>query len=472
MAVKLGQMLVEAGVVSPDQLEAALGRQRRFGGRLATVLLATGAADERSLARGLALQLGVPCVVLSRSAIPLSLLDVLPLEVARQHRALPVHRHGRELFVAMAEPKSLAALDELRFVTGCRVVEHGALDGPLGDAIEEAYRQVEYGTNVFWEGDQLDPGLKLAGETGHVEIVVAHPAAAPSAPPEPAAAPPRPAAAQLEPGDSWVSALEAGEPVVPDSGGQRTSVLLVDDEPELRSMLRLFLEKAGYEVWEQGDGKQALAQMKHKLPDALVLDAMLPGIHGFDICYRLKNAEATRHLPVIMISAVYRGWRYENDVKALYGADAFLEKPLRLDELKRTLEAALAAGGGDPSSDELSHKAQAALHQAAKAYKSGDLKASAAQLEAAVTAAPFSAQLHHRLGLLYEKLDEPHRAIAALERGAELDPSYAHLLALARLYEKTGFIHKAFEAWERCLRACDRPQEAATIKRHIERLLP
>jgi len=467
---KLGEILVQAGVVTQGQVEAALGRQRRFGGRLATNLLAMGHADERSLALHLSREQGVPCVVLSRSAIPLSILKVLPLEVARKHVALPVFKDKRELFVAMADPKSIEALDELRFVTGARLVEHVALLGPLSEAIEEAYRQAEYGTTVFWEGMDLDPGLNLTGEVGHVEIVVGGPVTGEiEAARAPAAAEP---ASVLEQEEDWVEALEAGVQVEASDPAGKPSVLVVDDEPELRNMLRLYLEKSGYEVLEAADGNRALAMLKVQLPQAIVLDAMLPGVHGFDICFRVKNAEATRHIPVIMISAVYRGWRYAKDVKALYGADAFLEKPLRLDELRHTLEGAIEGSTRAASPEELSIKAHAALQQAARAYKQGDLMGSAHHLEEAVEAAPFAAQLHHRLGLLYDKLDETYRAIAELERAADLEPSYAHVLALARLYEKTGFAHKAFESWERCLRVCKEPGQTEAIKQHMEKLLP
>lgn len=470
---KLGEILVQAGVVTQADVEAALGRQRRFGGRLATNLLAMGCADERTLALFLSREQGVPCVVLSRSAIPLSILKILPVEVARKNQALPVFKDNRELFVAMGNPKSIAALDELRFVTGARVVEHVALLGPLTEAIDEAYRQAEFGATVFWEGMDLDPSLDLKGENGHVEIVVGGHGSGEYETAEPVVQPgPAEPRSVLEQEEDWIDALQSGTHVESDQPQSKPTVLVVDDEPELRNMLRLFLDKSGYRVVEASDGKQALAMLQGQLPQAIVLDAMLPGVHGFDICYRIKNAEATRHIPVVMISAVYRGWRYAKDVKALYGADAFLEKPLRLDELRHTLESALEGSTQAATPEELSIKAEAALKEAAVAYKKGDLMGSAHHLEQAVEAAPFAAQLHHRLGLLYDKLDETYRAIAELERAAELEPSYTHALALARLYEKTGFNHKAFESWERCLRVCPDPKQAEAIKQHMEKLLP
>lgn len=70
MAKRIGEILLEHGSINQEQLDAALGRQRRFGGRLASNILAMGYLDERSLAQALSLQLGVPFAVLSRSGLP------------------------------------------------------------------------------------------------------------------------------------------------------------------------------------------------------------------------------------------------------------------------------------------------------------------------------------------------------------------------------------------------------------------
>ena len=487
MAKKIGQLLLDAGVISSDQLEAALGRQRRFSGKLGTNILTLGYADEKTLALFLSMQKGVPFVVMSRSAIPLEILKSVPREIAIKHTALAVHKDGRELFVAMADPLSIQALDELRFVTGARVLEHGAVNGPLAEAITEAYEQLSPGGSTFWKGADLDPSVNLEVDMGHVEIVVgrtqdtlvddtdANPSIVRDSNND-----------QLS-DHEWVEDLRVGG-IFSDErstnqkkkstamnaasdGRDKATVLVVDDEAELRNMLRLFLEKSGYSVQQAPDGTKALEIMKAHLPDAIILDAMLPGIHGFDICYRIKNSEATRHIPVIMISAVYRGWRYSKDVKALYGADEFLEKPLRLEDLKHILQTALEKKGEAAPAEQLTASAQKALYDAAVAYKNGDMMGAAHFMKKAVAAAPFSAQLHHRLGLLYEKLGEKYRAIAMFERASELEPTYDRILKLARLYEKSGFIHKAYESWERCIRLCEDDKQTSTIKQHMDRLL-
>lgn len=465
MAMRIGELLLQAGTIDQNQLEQAMGRQRRFGGRLATNCLAMGYTDERTLSLVLSRQQGVPFVILSRSATPLDLLEDFPLEIARKLEALPVHRAEREVFVAMADPTDIAVLDELRFVTGATIVEHGALSGILHDAIEESYRLKELGTEQFNRGTELDPNVVL-GASGHIEIVVGSGQAIQASPAAPA--PARDEA--LEAGADWVERLATTPPPEAPKDAP-TRLLLVEDNSELRRMLKLFLEKSGFAVDEAADGTEALRSLQRQLPDALVLDAMLPGVHGFDICYRIKHAESTRHIPVVMISAVYRGWRYADDVRRLYGADAFLEKPLRLDELKHVLDGVLQGRPAGASQADMSEKAAAALQRAAQSYRQGELFEAARHLEQAVEASPFSASLHQRLGVLYEQLEENHRAIAEMSRAVELEPTYDRLLALARLYESTGFVNKAFESWERALRMCQDKGEADRIRAHMEHLL-
>jgi CheY-like chemotaxis protein len=504
MPKRIGEILREAGVLDAEQLEEALRTQRRNGGRLASTLLGLGTLDERALAMHLSRQQGVPFVVLSASAIPLSLLEGFPRELAVKADALPVFRDGQELFVALADPRKAKVVDELRFLTGLTIVEHGALLGPLQEAIGQAYRMLDMGSIKMWQGMDVDPSVR-PGLQGHLAIALGSSSPIPTPGPMPAArssVPPSPATKAHPAATSlnldWVTDLAGGgisaapppagpppaspraatqpppEPAAPAAlaAGPRASVLVVDDEPDIRFLLAEVLRKAGYQVQEAEDGNAAVALLRAGLPDALVLDAMLPGIHGFDLCKRLKSSPATRHIKVIMVSAVYRGWRYADDVRRLYGADDFLEKPLRLEELKRALERALASREAVQSQAELTAQARQALEAAALAYRQGDVAGAVAQLQQAIAAAPFAATLHHRLGLLYDQVGEVYRALAALDRAAELEPSLAHVLDLARLYEKAGFTHKAFEAWERALRLSQDPAQQAGIKAAMARLLP
>lgn len=457
MTQPIGELLRTAGAITQEQLDTALEQQRISGGRLASVLLNLGAADERTLATMLSRQQGVPFVVLSESAIPLAVLKALSLENARRLVALPIQEDAGSLIVAMSDPHDAHRVDQVRFLTGGAAVEHGALLGPLQETIEKAFVQDQLRTLAFFKGENLDASISL-GAVGHAEIVSGEDVS----------------------DDTLLPVDETEEFTAPDTDAKmrqlakrqqpKTVVLVVDDDEALRTMLVDFLTKSGYQAWEAADGREAVELLHQGLPDAVLLDAMLPGVHGFDICRRFKNAESTKHIPVIMISAVYKGEEYKDRVRLLYGANAFIEKPLKLKHLKEVLDNCLTTRPEGPSFKQLSKKIQSLLQEAASAERSGDLQAAAGHLHQTVEIAPFFPVLQHRLAHLYMQIGENYRAIAQLEQAAELEPSYPILYRLAKLYEKTGFFRKARQLWERCLRVCRDSKDAERIREHMKRL--
>src|SRR5205085_10719715 len=121
-------------------------------------------------------------------------------------------------------------------------------------------------------------------------------------------------------------------------------VLAVDDDFDILRMLDRTLKSAGYVVELARDGREAEEKLNTEKYDLILLDAMLPYVHGFEICARLKASPRTRSTPVILVSAVYRGWRYAHDARETFGADDYLEKPFHLPELLRRVEERLSGG--------------------------------------------------------------------------------------------------------------------------------
>jgi len=113
------------------------------------------------------------------------------------------------------------------------------------------------------------------------------------------------------------------------------SVLVVDDEPMARTLLRLMLVRAGFEVLEAADGMEALTKVKEQLPDIMILDVMMPGIDGFAVCEALREEEATSHLPVIMLSAKTDNLSVRRGLRA--GATKYLTKPVSQEDLTRNV---------------------------------------------------------------------------------------------------------------------------------------
>ncbi len=110
------------------------------------------------------------------------------------------------------------------------------------------------------------------------------------------------------------------------------TILIVDDEPDLVDSLRFTFEREGYRVHAAYDGRAALDRIEQNpLPDIVLLDLMLPDMSGTDICRRLRQAERTRALPIIMVSA--RGDEIDRVVGFELGADDYVTKPFSMREL-------------------------------------------------------------------------------------------------------------------------------------------
>ncbi len=119
----------------------------------------------------------------------------------------------------------------------------------------------------------------------------------------------------------------------------RIKVLIVDDEPDTLLPLKRALEQEDYNVIEARDGLEALEKVRTEIPDLVLLDLMLPGINGFEVCQRLKQDEMTSYIPVIMLTAKSE---VPDKVKGLeLGADDYVTKPFDLAELKVRIKAVL-----------------------------------------------------------------------------------------------------------------------------------
>lgn len=123
---------------------------------------------------------------------------------------------------------------------------------------------------------------------------------------------------------------------------QNKSVLIVDDEPAIREMIRVALEMAGFDCLEAGTAQEAHALIVDRRPDLVLLDWMLPGTSGVELLRRLRREDLTRSLPVIMLTA--KG-ELDNRIQGLdVGADDYITKPFVPRELMARIKAVLRRG--------------------------------------------------------------------------------------------------------------------------------
>jgi type IV pilus assembly protein PilB len=136
----LGAMLCERGLLSDAQLQAAILRQQQTGRRLGHVLVELGMVTAEAVLEALSLQMGVPTVRINAFTVNTDAINALPEKVARRHTAFPLQKVGTTLMVALASPKNLGALDDLRFACGCEIQTVLALEDEIVNAIDRYYR--------------------------------------------------------------------------------------------------------------------------------------------------------------------------------------------------------------------------------------------------------------------------------------------------------------------------------------------
>ena len=195
---KLGEMLVEADLITPDQLQDALRQQRIAGGRMGSNLVAMGFITEDVLMDFLAQKTGVPRLDLKGLDIPATVLQRIPRRLAEQLMVLPIAmKEPKSLVVAMADPSDLNAVDSARFASGLNIEPVVASYSALKAAIPEYYRKMpgaEARTIDVTPNQSLDEGLPVTFDLSPMplEFTTSAPPAH-SAPAPPAVPPPHPA---------------------------------------------------------------------------------------------------------------------------------------------------------------------------------------------------------------------------------------------------------------------------------------
>ena len=118
------------------------------------------------------------------------------------------------------------------------------------------------------------------------------------------------------------------------------SILVVDDDPDIDTMLQARQTKRGYKVSTAGDGHKAIEVAKRERPDVVLLDVMMPGKSGWEVARALKQDPGTQATKIVMVSAI--GEKTNAITAPIYGADAHVDKPFEFEALERVIAGLLA----------------------------------------------------------------------------------------------------------------------------------
>lgn len=122
---------------------------------------------------------------------------------------------------------------------------------------------------------------------------------------------------------------------------KRPTILVADDDLEILSMVARHLRNTDARVIEASDGEEALRTARRERPDLVLLDVMMPGMSGWEVCRALRDDDTLSHTGVIMLTGI--GERLNEMTSPLYGADDFLDKPFDFRDLDQKIKEVLAA---------------------------------------------------------------------------------------------------------------------------------
>ncbi len=510
----LGDLLVDAGCVPRTIIDGVLARSPFSGEeRVRAELTALTAEHEAALCEAIAEKLQAPVLVLSSSTLDLVALRMVPAAFVREHRVLPVLADGATLTVAATRAELPGLIEHLEAATAHRVIVVAAIEPLLVAAIDAAFVALSAGALALpgVRSPSAAPSLHLArapirlkmpradsvaralgavldealGRGRTVPTQLNPPSSSSSSSPSSHASPASPASqlgalrlkqvAVSRPSPSGPGPTTTTQPNSPspaegvDAVRVQPLCMVVEDDDGIRGLIARVLRHDGCEVDEAADGRVAAQALRRRRPDLIVLDAMLPHVHGFELCAAIKRSPSWCSVPVIMISAVFKGLESARDIQEVHGADAFLEKPFEITRLRHV--AADLLKRPRPSStvtrDQLAQGERSRLlldHHLAR----GEVDDARRVIAEWLSADPFCPRAWLEHGNFAVQAGDEVAALRAFELASTYDGTLfvAHA-SLAMMYERLGFARRARVTWEKAAATAPEPSIAARIRHQL-----
>jgi tetratricopeptide (TPR) repeat protein len=473
----LGAIMVESGLITQEQLAESLELQKIHGEKLASILVRQNHLTEKFAVTYLGRQLGVPGADLSKHAISLDLLHLVPLSVCRSRLVFPIRLEGGLLQLAMADPLDEPLLAELAREHHVRLRPCIALEASIKNAVEEAAAAARAGLRSFTPGALHDRLAMFSLDRRRRPL--------------PAGTGPLPVVALDKDRDAPVverlgggaisydrnftktglrsvsSAPPAHEAAPAVEGPAPRKVVVVDGDPDARrGMAGLLGRSKGLNVLGVGSAAEALPQ----LVDASLVIVRQGARHdsALELCRQARSLSAD--LRVVLITPTPRGWAYQADVRDAFGVDLVLGPPLDGPRLREQVEEMVGLGTAPPAEREAA--VQKSLRAGLAALKTEKVDEAIAALQRGLAEDPRSDLLHYYLGQAFERKGRADDAIDSYEAAVEANPGFEDaLVRLATLYEQTGMRRKSVEIWQRVLAATTDRSAQERLKSHIVELL-
>ncbi len=143
MSARIGDLLVKEGILSAEQLQQALDKQKKEGGRLGSVLVKMGFVGDEDVTTFLSRQYGVPAINLQYFEVDATVIKLIPEDTARRYEILPLSRVGNSLTIAMVDPTNVFAMDDIKFMTGFNIEPVVASEAAIQEALKKFYGNPE-----------------------------------------------------------------------------------------------------------------------------------------------------------------------------------------------------------------------------------------------------------------------------------------------------------------------------------------
>ena len=137
---QLGELLIEQGIISQQQLDKALAYQREKGGLIGEILVELGFALEENIAQALTSQYGFPYLPLANYEISPDIINIVPERIARQYLLVPIDKIGSNITLSMSNPLNIQAIEDVEMLSGCNVQTFVSTSSDIKKAIEKYYK--------------------------------------------------------------------------------------------------------------------------------------------------------------------------------------------------------------------------------------------------------------------------------------------------------------------------------------------